>query len=80
MPEDIYIYWHDETKSVCLNQMQTEEMSQVIVEESGIYRAFQCFLEYLDRKGMLMSEEETLGELEAIYEKVKKKQGECANS
>lgn len=66
IPESIHFYWSEEKKRLSLNQVGLGSISQVLVEEQGIYRAFQCFFEYLEKKGKLISREEMLERLDKI--------------
>lgn len=41
-------------------------LSQVLVQEPGIYQVFQGFFEYLEKKNLLAGKEEVLQEMEKI--------------
>lgn len=66
LPEQIYFYWIFEQKKVCINQVMGHGVSQIVVQEPGICRAFQSFYEYMEQKNMLTSKEEVLRVLEEV--------------
>lgn len=67
IPENVIIYLTEEEKVLNLNHVNQENMSQIAIEEPGIFHAFVCFFEYLEKKGMLLGEKETMERMEQIY-------------
>lgn len=73
LPERIQICWDSDRKRVALNQITEKEMLQVVVEEQSIYRTFQLYLEYLEKKGLILGESESLSGLIKLQKKYEKK-------
>lgn len=66
LPSHIYFYLDGVNKQITLNRIHEDSVSRVCVKEPSIYKAFQCFFEYLEKKGMLSGREEVLRELEEV--------------
>lgn len=56
----IQIYWDEQRKRLSLNRVRENSISQIIVGEHSIYRTFHRFLEFLEKKEMVMDEKESL--------------------
>lgn len=72
LPEKVQICWDSDRKRFALNQITEQEILQVVVEEQSVYRTFQLYLEYLEKKGLVLGESESL----ACLLKLQKKYGE----
>lgn len=66
IPENIVFYWDEEQNFIYLNQIKEDSFVQIEVMEQGIYRTFQYYLEYLEKKGMIATKEESLEKLERL--------------
>ena len=73
LPEKIQICWDSGRKRFALNQITEKEILQVVVEEQSIYRTFQLYLEYLEKKGLVLGESESLACLVRLQKKYEKK-------
>lgn len=69
LPRSIQIYWSEKQKQLVINQVLENDMRRVSVEEHSIYRTFQYYLEYLEKKELLCSEEESLQYLVELLKK-----------
>lgn len=56
----IQIYWIDKTSSICLNRIREDEVQSMVIEEPSIYRTFRNCMEYLEKKEMILGEEESV--------------------
>lgn len=73
LPEKICFYWGTEEKQLYLNYVKPLDMSQIRIAEPGICGVFRKWLEYMEVKGMLYSEEETVRALEELEKEYKNK-------
>lgn len=68
-PHGTQIYWLEKQKQLVINQVLENDMRRVSIEEHSIYRTFQYYLEYLEKKELLCSEEESLQYLVELLKK-----------
>lgn len=73
LPEKTQICWDSNRKRFALNQITEKKILQVVVEEQSIYRTFQLYLEYLEKKGLVLGESESLDCLVKLQKKYEKK-------
>lgn len=68
LPENISFYWGADEKQLCINCIKPEDILQIKIGEPGICQVFRQWLEYMDKKGMMLSVEETLDALRRLAE------------
>jgi len=71
LPNNIIFYLNESKKRFVLNWVTETNIIQGMVDEQSIYRTFRVYLEYLDKKGMLYSEEETVTYLENLKKQLR---------
>lgn len=59
LPQSVQVYWAEKQKKLIINQVLEDEMRRITVDEHSIYKTFQYYLEYLEKKELLCSEEES---------------------
>lgn len=69
LSDNIMFCLNDDSNGIYLNQIEEGRLVQVEVKEQGIYRAFWYYLEYMEKKGMVTSEKESLEKLKRLREK-----------
>ena len=73
LPDRVQAYWDENRKSFVLNQVVKEEIRHIAIEEQSIYRTFQMYLEYLEKKELIYSEPESLDYLVKLQKKYERK-------
>lgn len=73
LPDRVQAYWDENRKSFVLNQVVKEEIRHIAIEEQSIYRTFQMYLEYLEKKELIYSEPESLDYLIKLQKKYERK-------
>lgn len=73
LPKHIQVYWQGKQKLIVINQIQKQSIVQVVVNEPSIYRTFQMYFEYLEKKGLLKGEQESLACLEQMLQEWEEK-------
>lgn len=66
IPENIYIYHSKEFGMLQFNMYNEDYSSQFVIRESGFGYAFEMYIETLDRKGFIKSQEETMAVMEEV--------------
>ncbi len=64
--DGIIFYLAEGKKRFSLSKVTEKNIIQIIIDEQSIYRTFKMYLEYLEKKGMLYSGEETVQYLENL--------------
>ncbi len=68
--DGIIFYLSENKKQFALSCISDKSIMQMVIDEQSIYRTFKMYLEYLEKKGVLYSKEETLRYLENLMKKI----------